>query len=178
MHQQGQVKRGDLSSCGGLVIDYSGQKLRLRSEQRGNPSGHWTASWAGSVYPTPMSVRRDLRSKRPPRSGLQTICRKISLTLCRQRLSVEGSHEGGYPPHKGTVRSHQNGRQETGWGYTSPMGQRKIHRLGFHSHPHVCASYLHLSSSVPGGTAEHAADRHSLSLSLSASHEFVPIAVE
>ena len=66
------------------------------------------------------------------------ICRKISQTLCRQRLSAEGSHEGGYPLHKGTVRSHQNGRQETGWGYTSPMGQRKIHRLGFHSHPHVC----------------------------------------
>src|SRR6218665_3923634 len=65
-------------------------------------------------------------------------CRKISQTLCRQRLSVEGSHKGGYPLHKGTVRSHQNGRQETGWGYTSPMGQRKIHRLGFHSHPHVC----------------------------------------
>ena len=39
-----------------IIIDYSGQKLRLRSEQRGNPSGHWTASWAGSVYPTPMSV--------------------------------------------------------------------------------------------------------------------------
>src|SRR6218665_3832283 len=84
-----------------------------------------------------LSVRRDRRSKRPPRTGLQTICRKISQTLCRQRLSVEGSHKGGYPLHKGTVRFHQNGRQETGWGYTSPMGQRKMHRLGFHSHPHV-----------------------------------------
>src|SRR6218665_3276532 len=100
MHQQGQVKRGDLSSCGELVIDYSGQKFRLRSEQGGNPSGHWTASWAGSVYPTPMSVRRDRRSKRPPRTGLQTICKKISQTPCRQRLSVEGSHKGGYPLHK------------------------------------------------------------------------------
>src|SRR6218665_1161686 len=138
-----------VTSSEGLVIHYSGQKLRLRSEQRGNPSGHWTASWAGFVYPTPMSMRRDRRSKRPPRTGLQTICRKISQTLCRQRLSVEGSHEGGYPLHKGTFRSHQNGRQETGWGYTSPRGQKKIHRLGFHSHPHVCG-FLH--SSVVIGT--------------------------
>src|SRR6218665_1413606 len=100
--------------------------LRLRSEQRGNPSGHWTTSWAGSVYPTPMSVRIDSRSKMPPRTGLQTISRKISQTLCRQRLSVEGSHEGGYPLHNGPVMSHQIGRHETGWGYTSPMG-RGVH---------------------------------------------------
>src|SRR6218665_978563 len=69
-----------------------------------------------------MSVRRDRRSKWPPRTGLQIICRKISQTLCRQRLSVEGSHEGGYPLPKRTLRSPQNGRQATGWGYTRPMG--------------------------------------------------------
>src|SRR6218665_2103530 len=72
------------------------------------------------------------------------------------------------------------GRQETGWGYTSPMGQRKIHRLGFHSHPHVCGF---LPPSVVIGTrrgcAEHAADRkRNKYATLSASHKFVPIAVE
>src|SRR6218665_612858 len=45
---------------------------------------------------------------------------------------------------------------------------------------HTCAaSYLHLSSSVPGGAAEHAADRkRNKCASLPARHEFVPIAVE
>src|SRR6218665_247952 len=45
---------------------------------------------------------------------------------------------------------------------------------------HTCAaSYLHLSSSVPGGAAEHAADRkRNKYATLPASHEFVPIAVE
>src|SRR6218665_90932 len=85
-----------------------------------------------------MSVRRVRRSKRPPRTGLQTSSRKITQTLCRQRLSVESSHGGGYSLHKGTAGSDQNGRKETGWRYTSPMGQRKIHCLGFHCHPHVC----------------------------------------
>src|SRR6218665_3947359 len=44
---------------------------------------------------------------------------------------------------------------------------------------HTCAaSYLHLSSSVPGGAAEHAADRkRNKYATLPASHEFVPIAV-
>ena len=41
------------------------------------------------------------------------------------------------------------------------------------------ASYIHLSSSVPGGAAEHAADRKcNKYATLPASHEFVPIAVE
>src|SRR6218665_155981 len=45
---------------------------------------------------------------------------------------------------------------------------------------HTCAaSYLHLSSSVPGWAAEYAADRkRNKYATLSASHEFVPIAVE
>src|SRR6218665_3071543 len=59
------------------------------------------------------------------------------------------------------------------------MGQRKIHRLGFHSHPHVCGF---LPPSVVMGTrraAEHAADRkRNKYATLPASHEFVPIAVE
>ena len=41
------------------------------------------------------------------------------------------------------------------------------------------ASYLHLSSLVPEGAAEHAADRkRNKYATLPASHEFVPIAVE
>src|SRR6218665_1059234 len=41
------------------------------------------------------------------------------------------------------------------------------------------ASYLHLSSWVPGGAAEHAADRkRNKYATLTASHECVPIAVE
>src|SRR6218665_3049286 len=90
-----------------------------------------------ALYPTPTSVRRVRRSNRLPGTGLQTISRKISQTLCRQRLSVEDSHEGGYSLHKGTAGSDQNGQNEIGWGYTIPMSQRKIHRLGFHCHPHV-----------------------------------------
>src|SRR6218665_1511483 len=122
-----------------------------------------------------MPVRRDPRSKRPPRTGLQTICRKISQTLCRQRLRVEGFHEGGYPLHKGTVRSHQNGRQETGWGYT----RGKYIAWDFIAIHTWAASYLHLSSSVPGGATKHAADRkRNKYATLPASHEFVPIAVE
>src|SRR6218665_3494990 len=59
------------------------------------------------------------------------------------------------------------------------MGQRKIHRLGFHSHPHVCGF---LPPSVVMGTrrgCEHAADRkRNKYATLPASREFVPIAVE
>src|SRR6218665_1815563 len=168
-----------LVPCGGLVIDYSGQKLRLRSEQRGNPSGHWTASWAGSVYPTPMSVRRDRRSKRPSRTGLQTICRKISQTLCRQRLSVEGSHKGRYPCAKepsGLIRT--DGKRPDGATLVS-WARGKYIAWDFTAIHTCAASYLHLSSSVPGGAAEHAADRKRNKYAiLPASYEFVPIAVE
>src|SRR6218665_4189159 len=59
------------------------------------------------------------------------------------------------------------------------MGQRKIHRLGFHSHPRVCGF---LPPSVVIGTrrgCEHAADRkRNKYATLPFSHEFVPIAVE
>src|SRR6218665_1075980 len=82
----------------------------------------------------------------------------LLLRLWCQRLSVEGSHKGGYPLDKGTVRSHQNGRQETGWSYTSPMGQRKYIAWDFTAIHTCAASYLHLSSWVPGGAAEHAAN--------------------
>src|SRR6218665_244918 len=163
----------------GLVINYSGQKLRLRSEQRGNPSDHWTASWAGSVYPTPRSVRRDRRSKRLPRTGLQTICRKISQTLCRQRLSVEGSHEGEYPCTKeppGLIRT--DGKRPDG-ATLVPWAREKYISWDFTAIHTYAASYLHLSSSIPGGVAEHAADRkRNKYATLPASHEFVPIAVE
>jgi Reverse transcriptase (RNA-dependent DNA polymerase) len=45
---------------------------------------------------------------------------------------------------------------------------------------HTCAaSYIHLSSNLPGGAAEHAADRKCTKyVSLPATHEFVPIAIE
>ena len=45
---------------------------------------------------------------------------------------------------------------------------------------HTCAvSYIHLTSTMPGGAAEHAADRKRAKYSsLPATHEFVPVAVE
>src|SRR6218665_1574372 len=153
--------------------------LALRFKQRGNPSGRWTASWAGSVCSSPMSMRRDRRSKRPPRSGLQTIGRKNSQTLCRRRHSVEGNNEGGYSLHKGTAGSDENRWQETGWGYTSPMGQRQIHRLGLHSHPHVYG-LLHppVVICIRRGCGTCRGPETQQIRNSPCSHEFVPIAVQ
>src|SRR6218665_2413740 len=115
----------------------------------------------------------------PTRTGLQTICRKISQTLCRQRLSVEGSHEGGYPLHKessGLIRT--DGKRPDG-ATLFPWARGKYIAWNVTAIHTCAASYLHLSSSVPGGAEEHAADRKRNKYAyLHASHEFVPIAVE
>ena len=121
-------------------------ELRLRSRQRGNPTGHWNAFWAKSVYPTPMSVRRVRRSKRPPRTGLQTTSRKISQTLCRQRLIVwRALTKADTPCTKeppGLIRT--DGKRPDGATLVPWARGKYIDRLGFHCQSHVCG-FLPLS---------------------------------
>ena len=128
--------------------------------------------------PTPMSVRRDRRSKSPPRTGLQTISRKISKALCRQRLSVRALTKADTPCTKeppSLIRT-DGKRPDVATIIRWATGKYIAGISGIHT----CAtSYLHLSSSVPGGAARHAADRKRKKyVTLPASREFVPIAVE
>src|SRR6218665_3532435 len=106
-----------------------------------------------------MSVRRDRRSKRPPRTGLQTICRKISQTLCVNDLVWRALTKADTPCTKepsGLIRT--DGKRPDG-ATLVPWARGKYIAWDFTAIHTCAASYLHLSSSVPGGAAEHAADR-------------------
>src|SRR6218665_1164902 len=127
------------------------------------------------VFPSQCNVTTLLHSRAP--------CRAYSLPSVTRKQSEDAKDATAIHPIIIiiiiiiiVIGSDQNRREETGWGYTNPMGHRQIHRLGLHSHPHECG-FLH--PPVSGGAVEHAVDRkRNKYATLPASHKFVPIAVE
>ena len=92
---------------------------------------------------------------------------------------MESTRESGHPSSKelpGLIRT--DGKRPDG-ATLVPWARGRYIAWDFTAIHTCAASYIHLSSSVPGGAAEHAADRKcNKYATLPASHEFVPIAVE
>src|SRR6218665_3894224 len=123
-----------------------------------------------------MSVRRVRRSKRLPRTGLQTISRKSARHFAINDLVWRALTKADTPCTKeppGLIRTNE---KRPDWATLVPRARVKYIAWDFTAINTCASSCLHLSSSIPGGAAEHAADRkRNKYATLPASHEFVPI---
>src|SRR6218665_1541845 len=111
---------------------------------------------------------------------VQKVARPIPETSRSQRHTLASTHQSRDSQHERTHRTFQSRWQKTGWGDASPLGTRKIHRMGRNDRAHLCCLlYITHQSGEGESAAVLAANRNTLKYeALPSSFIFQPVAIE